>query len=156
MVSRSAICAWILAQNFYIVQYHVCLPSLHSAWVSDQQSVAVPQQQICPETYCCWCAWVNLQVVWPWPPGCSSYPCGGLHWKIHNKHLFDFFSNIPLRNFYFVTNYCTVNYWSRKGSGSFTLQEMDSGMDSDSNPIPVFGSKDWNLNLTPCSVKTSV
>ena len=94
MVSLSAICAGILVQNFYIVQYHVCLPSLHSAWVSDQQSVAVPQQPICPETYCCCCAWVNLQVVWPWPQGCSSYPCGGLRWKRHDMHSAqnDFFS----------------------------------------------------------------
>ena len=33
-------------------------------------------------------------------------------------------------------------------NGSFTLQETDSGMDSDSDPIPVVGSYDWNLNLT--------
>ena len=40
-------------------------------------------------------------------------------------------------------------------NGSFTLPKTDSGMDSGTNPIPVFGSWDWNLNLTLCSVKTS-
>ena len=29
---------------------------------------------------------------------------------------------------------------------SFTLRETDSVMDSDSDPIPVVGSWDWNLN----------
>ena len=38
-------------------------------------------------------------------------------------------------------------------NGLFTIQGTDSGTDSDSDPIPVVGSKDWNLNL--CSVKTS-
>ena len=31
---------------------------------------------------------------------------------------------------------------------TITLQETDSGTDSDSDPIPVVGSFDWNLNLT--------
>ena len=37
--------------------------------------------------------------------------------------------------------------------GSFTLWETDSVRDSDSDPIPVVGSLDWNLNW--CNVKTS-
>ena len=40
--------------------------------------------------------------------------------------------------------------------GSFTLRETDSDPDSYSDPIPVVGSWDWNLNLPLCSVKTSV
>ena len=39
--------------------------------------------------------------------------------------------------------------------GSFTLRETYSGTDSDSNPIPVVSSSDWNLNLTLYRVKTS-
>ena len=33
-------------------------------------------------------------------------------------------------------------------NSSCTLREMDFGTDSDSNPISVVGSLDWNLNLT--------
>ena len=48
------------------------------------------------------------------------------------------------------TSKCLTHY------GSFTLQETDSGTDSDSDVIPVVGTYDLNLNLTPCSMKTSV
>ena len=36
----------------------------------------------------------------------------------------------------------------RPSYGSFTLLETDLGTNSDSNPIPLVGSLDWNLNLT--------
>ena len=39
-------------------------------------------------------------------------------------------------------------YYERQCYGSFTLQEMDLGTDSDSDPIPVVNSWDLNLNLT--------
>ena len=40
-------------------------------------------------------------------------------------------------------------------NGVFTLPETDSDTDLDSNPVPLLGSWDWTLNLTPCSVKMS-
>ena len=40
-------------------------------------------------------------------------------------------------------------------NGLFTLTDPDSDSNTDSNPIPVVGSEDWNLNLTSCSVKSS-
>ena len=40
-------------------------------------------------------------------------------------------------------------------NGLITLPETDSDPELDSDPIPVVGSWDWNLNLTPCSLKIS-
>ena len=40
-------------------------------------------------------------------------------------------------------------------NSSFTLRETHSGTDSDSDPILLVDSWDWNLHLTLCSVKTS-
>ena len=40
-------------------------------------------------------------------------------------------------------------------SFTLTLQETISGTDSDSDPMPVVDSLNWNLNLTLRSVKTS-
>ena len=39
--------------------------------------------------------------------------------------------------------------------GLFTLQVIDSDTVSDSDGVPVFGSQDWTMNLTQCSLKTS-
>ena len=39
--------------------------------------------------------------------------------------------------------------------GLFTSTDPDSDSDPDSNPIHILGIWDENLNLTPCSVKSS-
>ena len=41
-------------------------------------------------------------------------------------------------------------------NGLFTLTVPDSNSGPDSHPIPVVGSQDWNMNPTPCSVKSSI
>ena len=50
---------------------------------------------------------------------------------------------------------CVLRGQAGHTNGSFTLQQTDSGTDSDSDPIPVVDSYDWNLNLTACNMKSS-
>ena len=53
----------------------------------------------------------------------------------------------------YAPNEASTDLWTP--NGLITMPETVSGTNSDSDPVTVVGSYDWNLNLIPCSVKTS-